>query len=58
MEALVTCTFFSMALTYVVVKSYFPRRLEDLPNRCTVKFVKNRFELIQDYLHLSTKLMM
>lgn len=58
MEALVTYTFFPMALTYVVVKSYFPRRLEDLPNRCTVKFVKNRFELIQDYLHLSTKLMM
>ena len=56
MEALVTYTFLSMALTYVVVKSYFPRRLEDLPNRCTVKFVKNRFELIQDYLYLSTKL--
>ena len=57
MEALVTYTFFSGALTYVVVKSHF----HDVQKICRTKarlmnkgrkFLKKRFELIQDYLDL------
>ena len=57
MEALVTYTFFSGALTYVVGKSHF----HDVQKNCRTKarlmnkgrkFLKKRFELIQDYLDL------
>ena len=57
MEALVTYTLFSGALTYVLVSLIF----HDVQKICRTearlkkkgrKFLKKRFELIQDYLDL------